>query len=88
MFPKQVNTKLRLHYNNPAPMLVLFIIPNERKKNENEGKGKRLTVGSSGPKGHRVTGQEGDGATTATHMHKTCNGRVFAVGDPTHHAGR
>ena len=45
IFPKQVNPNLGLNYNNPAPILELFIIPNEWKKNENEGKGKRLTVG-------------------------------------------
>jgi len=60
----------------------------KERKMRMRGRGKDSQWVSSGPKGHRVTGQEGDGATTATHMHKTCNGRVFAVGDPTHHAGR
>jgi len=44
-FPKQVNPKLHLNYINSAPMLEHFIVPNERKRDENDGKGEVLTVG-------------------------------------------
>ena len=43
-FPKQVNSKLHLNYINSAPVLEHFIVPNEKKRDENEGKRKVLTV--------------------------------------------
>ena len=44
-FLKLVNLKLYLNYINPTPILGHFIVPNERKKDENKEKGKLRTVG-------------------------------------------